>query len=72
MAHASALRNLGRQPSRTVSVETRLLGALLTLEAWFDRHGQRQKLRELDDHMLRDIGLSRAAADHEADKPFWR
>ena len=27
---------------------------------------------ELSDHMLRDIGISRAAAHGEAAKPFWR
>jgi uncharacterized protein YjiS (DUF1127 family) len=27
---------------------------------------------ELSDHMLRDIGISRAEAFGEAEKPFWR
>lgn len=72
MAHVSALGNLRRQPSATVGLGPRLLGALLVLEAWLDRRCQRQALRELDDHMLRDIGVSRAAADHEAGKPLWR
>jgi hypothetical protein len=30
------------------------------------------RLQALDDHLLRDIGLSRADIDAEAGKPFWR
>jgi uncharacterized protein YjiS (DUF1127 family) len=32
----------------------------------------RRKLLELDDHALRDIGLTREQALDEALKPFWR
>ena len=39
---------------------------------WIDRGRQRRQLAELSDHMLRDIGLTRADAWAEADKPFWR
>jgi uncharacterized protein YjiS (DUF1127 family) len=39
---------------------------------WLDRARQRRRLAELSDHMLRDIGLTRADAWAEADKPFWR
>jgi uncharacterized protein YjiS (DUF1127 family) len=35
------------------------------------RHG-RQQLLTLDDHLLRDIGISRLQAEAEAHKPFWR
>jgi uncharacterized protein YjiS (DUF1127 family) len=38
---------------------------------WTDRARQRRQLAELSDHMLRDIGLTRADAWNEADKPFW-
>mgnify|MGYP002354229785 CR=1 FL=1 len=31
----------------------------------------RRDLRNLDDRMLNDIGLSRREADAEADRPFW-
>jgi uncharacterized protein YjiS (DUF1127 family) len=43
--------------------------ALLT---WLERARQRRHLRMLSDHMLRDIGLSRADVESEAGKPFWR
>jgi uncharacterized protein YjiS (DUF1127 family) len=46
--------------------------ALDLLAAWSERVRQRRELLRFDDHMLRDIGLSRADALAEADKPFWR
>ena len=39
---------------------------------WTERARQRRQLAELNDHMLRDIGVTRADAWAEADKPFWR
>jgi uncharacterized protein YjiS (DUF1127 family) len=36
------------------------------------RQRQRHDLAQLDDRMLRDIGLSRVDAEREAGKPFWR
>jgi uncharacterized protein YjiS (DUF1127 family) len=36
-----------------------------------DKRRQRQDLAALDDHLLADIGLTRAQARIEADKPFW-
>jgi uncharacterized protein YjiS (DUF1127 family) len=34
-------------------------------------HRQRQRLRDLDPHMLKDIGLTAAQARAEADTPLW-
>jgi uncharacterized protein YjiS (DUF1127 family) len=39
---------------------------------WLERARQRRALSELNDHMLRDIGLTRADAWAESEKPFWR
>ncbi|MGP1257049.1 MAG: DUF1127 domain-containing protein [Kiloniellales bacterium] len=39
---------------------------------WQERAEQRHALAELDDRLLRDIGLDRVAAAHEARKPFWK
>ena len=39
---------------------------------WQERASMRRGLEGLDDHMLRDIGLSRGQLLHEARKPFWR
>jgi uncharacterized protein YjiS (DUF1127 family) len=42
-----------------------------TLLFWHERARQRRHLQSLSDHMLRDIGLTRADVLAEADKPFW-
>jgi uncharacterized protein YjiS (DUF1127 family) len=46
--------------------------ALDTLWLWQSRARGRQELRTFDDHLLRDIGITRLQAEAEADKPFWR
>lgn len=48
------------------------LGLVATLELWAERHRQRRALRELSDHMLKDIGLTHADVYRESMKPFWR
>ncbi len=51
----------------------RLPGAILdTLLFWQERAAQRSRLNTLDDRLLKDIGVSRAEAEHEAAIPFWR
>jgi uncharacterized protein YjiS (DUF1127 family) len=45
---------------------------LNTLRLWHQRARGRQQLREFDDQMLRDIGITRLQAAAEATKPFWR
>ncbi len=42
------------------------------LKAWHDRYTQRRELLQLDDRLLDDIGLTRADAEAEAGKPFWK
>lgn len=39
---------------------------------WHERGRQRRQLLGLGDRELRDIGVSRAEAGSEGDKPFWR
>ncbi|MCB1929096.1 MAG: DUF1127 domain-containing protein [Rhodocyclaceae bacterium] len=48
----------------------RRLGA--TLRLWARRRRGRRELRELDEHILRDVGISRGQARFEGGKPFWR
>ena len=43
-----------------------------TLTEWQERATQRRRLGMLDNQMLADIGVDRAAAAVEAAKPFWR
>jgi uncharacterized protein YjiS (DUF1127 family) len=59
------VRVSGRLLSRAIR---RSIAAVLQ---WEDRRRQRQALLHLSDAMLKDIGLSRAELDREADKPFW-
>jgi uncharacterized protein YjiS (DUF1127 family) len=47
-------------------------GLVATLSLWAERHRQRRALLELNDHMLKDIGISGADAWQEGRKPFWR
>lgn len=39
---------------------------------WRIRSRERRILLELDDRMLRDLGLTRGEVDRESTKPFWR
>ncbi len=39
---------------------------------WSERRRQRRALEALPDHLLSDIGISRADAEQEAHKPFWQ
>ncbi len=42
------------------------------LYEWQRRASERHHLRQLSDHMLKDIGLSRFDVERMAGKPFWR
>jgi len=39
---------------------------------WYDRWLEREHLAGLDEHALKDVGLTRADVDPEIRKPFWR
>ena len=73
----SGLRTAARPPPRPLDISLKGLSALIvnatdTVLDWQDRARQRHRLGEMDDHLLRDIGLSRADLEHEVAKPFWR
>ncbi|MDH3579349.1 MAG: DUF1127 domain-containing protein [Hyphomicrobiales bacterium] len=79
MMHLS--ERLVLQPPAPVAIAlaggpSRILGAIVALVAAFDealeRGRQRRALARLEDHHLRDIGITRAQAKQEARKPFWR
>jgi uncharacterized protein YjiS (DUF1127 family) len=65
----------GRAPPRAETGHIALLTAIRRIVAAIrvrrGRARSRQQLRELDDHLLKDIGLKREAAGHEFPKPLW-
>ena len=48
-----------------------ILNAWLKVKNWREVSRQRRELRDLSDHLLKDIGISRADATREADRYFW-
>jgi len=42
------------------------------LRAAWRRYRSRQRIADLDAHLLKDIGVSYAEAEAEANRPFWR
>jgi uncharacterized protein YjiS (DUF1127 family) len=43
-----------------------------TMLLWQERHEVRRRFLQLDDRMLRDIGMSPDQAHELAQRPFWR
>lgn len=65
------------QPFSHISVWRKVVAkaamrVLLDLETWAERKRTRNSLAALDDRMLADLGLSRAEAQTEAEKPAWK
>lgn len=48
-----------------------LAGVVRTPGLWWKRHQTREHMLSLDDHLLRDIGLTRTAVLREWQKAFW-
>lgn len=57
--------------SLAIAVVRQTTRALAMLLYWHDISRERRALLELDDRMLRDIGITRADAEQEAGRPFW-
>ena len=71
MGRPGRVRNL--DPAGLWREALRTVGAWV--EAWSrmsERGRQRRALADLDDHLLRDIGMTRDHARREAEKPFWK
>ncbi len=48
-----------------------LLNCVVTVVKWEEWRRTRKGLRNLDDHMLDDIGVTRAQADHELTRSYF-
>ena len=57
---------------RSTKLSAMLSEALATPRLWARRRHERASLQQLDDHLLRDIGLDRSRVDEMAARPFWR
>ena len=78
MSTLSSVREFARAetPSFSFSRAVALLAGAVTvgvetLMARAEIKRSRRQLAELDDRMLRDIGIDRAQARYESDKGFW-
>lgn len=75
MTRESQCLDLSAAAPRQINLR-RLLGdamrnAVCTAKAWNTRYRQRRELLGLSDHMLKDIGISRAQAENEGHRAFW-
>lgn len=60
------------QPALTIAFRGTLAsGPFQLVLRWWQRAQQRHALRDLDDRLLADIGVTRAAAKKEVMKFFW-
>ncbi len=62
-------------PQEWLAIRARPTRAVLSwdgMRAAWRRYRSRQSIAHLDGHMLKDIGVSFAEAEAEANKPFWR
>ncbi len=73
-AALSRRRPQGRAPTWDAlrGLRAGAIGAFEILLQWQQRASQRSHLAALGDHLLKDMGLSRADVAREASKPFWR
>lgn len=60
------------RPSRADAGSGLVTRALDQIGSWLDRSRQRRHLSQLDDRLLRDIGVSRAEVEHEVSRRFWQ
>ena len=71
-----AVRDAGERDLPTVARRADplgLLGNVIELAlVWLQRSRERRELGGFGDHMLKDLGVSRADIDREVSKPFWR
>lgn len=71
MNHPVALY-LQRSVNRSPGARATLVNVLEWLRDSYAVYRQRRELLALDNAMLKDIGISRADALQEGNKPFWR
>lgn len=72
----SSRRMRGRRGLQEIRTVAGVFGAVIRMIdlvfLWQERAHSRYRLSQLDDRMLKDIGIDRVDALREAAKPFWR
>ncbi len=68
----SQVNSHGHSAPRRAANDNLLQLALDRISVWRDRVRTRRHLAAMSDYQLKDIGVSRADAYSELEKPFWR
>ncbi len=64
---------LSAHPASAPSTMVALLSdATAMINVWRWRRKERRTIRQLDDHMLRDIGMDRFSAEEIGARAFWK
>lgn len=69
--HAPLLAALEAQQTLPMLSDVALRAAV-TFAKWHSRYRTRSNLAQLDDHLLKDIGVDRQTAFREARRKFWQ
>lgn len=64
--------SLGLAASVASKARAAVRGLVDQIALWEDRATSRHRLGQIDDWMLKDVGLTRADVARESGKPFWR
>jgi uncharacterized protein YjiS (DUF1127 family) len=70
--HWHATQGQPRQRNAVLALNDAGNHFVATLREWRRRTRARARLAELNDRMLKDIGLTRTDAEFLINKPFWR
>jgi uncharacterized protein YjiS (DUF1127 family) len=70
--HATQVVETIQSKSIMTALFTEARRVLSVVSMWQERAATRHALARLDDHLLLDIGLTRADVERERMKPFWR
>ena len=72
MACDGTSRRAMQLPKPFVTLMAGLQWIVRDVVEWNERSRQRKALADLDDRLLKDVGITRSAAAAEASQPFWR
>ena len=70
MSHSYSIGEPVRATTRVASGRTLLSGWINNAVRWLERRRQWRDLRELDDRLLADVGISPEQAFHQAGRPL--